>query len=91
MEEPSFRPGFNAYRTWRGAAWMNTTWLLAQGLRDLGAHDEADTLANHAADAVERSGFREYYHPHTGSGHGEHSFGFSTLLADLHARVAPGA
>ena len=32
MEEPSFRPGFNAYRTWRGAAWMNTTWLLTHGL-----------------------------------------------------------
>ena len=42
MEEPSFRPGFNAYRTWRGAAWMNTTWLLAGGLRVLGADDEAD-------------------------------------------------
>ena len=31
MEEPSFRPGFNAYRTWRGAAWMNTE--LADGRR----------------------------------------------------------
>ena len=80
MEEPSFRPGFNAYRTWRGAAWMNTTWLLVGGLRALGAHDEADTLAQHAADAVERSGFREYYHPRTGAGHGEHAFGFATLV-----------
>ena len=42
MEEPSFRPGFNAYRTWRGAAWMNTAWLLIGGLRALGADDEAD-------------------------------------------------
>ena len=31
MEEPSFRPGFNAYRTWRGAAWVNTAWLLVGG------------------------------------------------------------
>ena len=88
MEEPSFRPGFNAYRTWRGSAWMNTTWLLAQGLRQLGADSEADTLIAHAEDAVERSGFREYYHPRTGSGHGEHRFGFATLLLDLQAGVA---
>ena len=66
MEEPSFRPGFNAYRTWRGAAWVNTAWLMVGGLRALGAGDEADRLAQGVADAVERSGFREYYHPRTG-------------------------
>ncbi len=95
MEEPSFRPGFNAYRTWRGAAWVNAAWLLAGGLRALGADDEADRLAGNVADAIERSGFREYYHPRTGSGHGEHRFGFSTLVVDLFssptAGVAPKA
>ncbi len=85
MEEPSFRPGFNAYRTWRGAAWMNTNWLMVGGLRALGAADEADTLAQGALDAVERSGFREYYHPRTGAGHGEQRFGFATLALDLPA------
>ena len=50
---------------------MNTRWLLVGGLRALGADDEADTLAQGALDAVERSGFREYYHPRTGAGHGE--------------------
>ena len=85
MEEPSFRPGFNAYRTWRGAAWINTAWLLVGGLRALGADDEADRLAQGVVDAVERSGFREYYHPRTGSGHGEHRFGWSTLVLDLPA------
>lgn len=98
MEEPSFRPGFNAYRTWRGAAWMNTAWLLVGGLRAIGAHDEADALAQGALDAVERSGHREYYHPRTGSGHGEAQFGFATLALDLPRgfpaagpRVAPAA
>jgi hypothetical protein len=83
MEEPSFRPGFNAYRTWRGAAWVNTAWLLIGGLRALRADAEADALAKGVADAAERSGFREYYHPRTGSGHGEHRFGWSSLLLDL--------
>ncbi len=90
MEEPSFRPGFNAYRTWRGAAWMNTAWLMVGGLRLLGAHGEADALAQRALDAVERSGFREYYHPRTGAGHGEDRFGFATLALDLPAGFCPG-
>lgn len=89
MEEPSFRPGFNAYRTWRGSAWMNTAWLMVGGLRALGAHDEADTLAQGAFDAVERSGFREYYHPRTGAGHGEQRFGFATLALDLPTGFCP--
>jgi hypothetical protein len=89
MEEPSFRPGFNAFRTWRGAAWVNTAWLMIGGLRALGAGDEADTLARGVAAAAERSGLREYYHPRTGEGHGEHRFGFSTLLLDLPAGFWP--
>jgi hypothetical protein len=89
MEEPSFRPGFNAFRTWRGAAWVNTAWLMIGGLRALGAGDEADTLARGVAAAAERSGLREYYHPRTGEGHGEHRFGFSTLLLDLPAGFCP--
>ena len=89
VEEPSFRPGFNAYRTWRGAAWINTAWLLTGGLRMLGAHTEADTVARAATAAIERSGFREYYHPRTGAGHGEHRFGWSTLVLDLPAGFSP--
>ena len=38
---------------------------------------------------IERSGFREYYHPRTGTGHGEHRFGWSTLLLDLPAGFSP--
>ena len=89
MEEPSFRPGFNAYRTWRGAAWMNANWLLTGGLRLLGADAEADALARQALAAVERSGFREYYHPRTGTGHGERRFGFATLALDLPRGFCP--
>ena len=33
MEEPSFKPGFDRYRTWRGAAWVNTAWLLVGDAR----------------------------------------------------------
>jgi glycogen debranching enzyme len=89
MEEPSFRPGFDAFRTWRGSAWACTAWLLIGGLRALGAADEADRLAQGVFDAVERSGLREYYHPRTGAGHGEHHFGMSALVLDLPRGFSP--
>ena len=89
MEEPSFRPGFNAFRTWRGAAWVCTAWLLIGGLRALGASHEADRLAYGVFDAIERSGLREYYHPRSGTGHGEHRFGMSALVLDLPAGFSP--
>ena len=90
MSEPSFRPGFDAFRTWRGAAWTCSTWLLVGGLRALGAADEADRIAQGALDAVERSGLREYYHPRSGAGHGERGFGMSALVLDLPAGLVPG-
>ena len=89
MEEPSFRPGFNAFRTWRGSAWTCTAWLLIGGLRALGASDEADRVASGVLDAVARSGLREYYHPRTGAGHGEHRFGMSALVLDLPRGFSP--
>ena len=64
---------------------MNTAWLMIGGLRTLCAGDDADRLARGVADAAERSGFREYYHPRSGAGHGEQRFGWSTLLLDLPA------
>ena len=67
MDEPSFRPGFDLWRTWRGPAWMNVAWLLSPALRDLGYDEDADRIAAGMADAVGRDGLREYYDPCTGA------------------------
>jgi hypothetical protein len=83
QEEPSFRPGFDRFRCWRGPSWMNTAWLLVPPLRELGHEEEADRVVGSLASAVERGGFREYYNPLTGAGHGARDFGWSTLLVDL--------
>jgi hypothetical protein len=32
---------------------------------------------------IEKSGFREYYHPETGEGYRRENFGWSTLILDL--------
>jgi mannosylglycerate hydrolase MGH1-like protein len=45
IEEPAFRSGFDRWRTWRGASWMNSAWLLVPPLLDLGYRDEARRLA----------------------------------------------
>lgn len=85
MDEPSFRPGFDRFRTWRGPSWVNAAWLLVGGLDALGLGTEGDRIAAGLAAAVSRHGFREYYHPHTGAGIGAAGFGWSTLVADLAA------
>ncbi|GAC1318605.1 MAG: trehalase family glycosidase [Thermoleophilaceae bacterium] len=83
LEEPSFRPGFDHWRCWRGPSWMNTAWLLVPPMRELGYADAADRVVASLAEAVARSGFREYYNPITGAGLGARGFGFATLLVDL--------
>jgi hypothetical protein len=83
MEEPSFRAGFDRFRCWRGPSWVNTSWLLVPPLRELGYEQEAARIVRSLADTLEREGFREYYNPLTGRGHGARDFGWSTLVVDL--------
>jgi glycogen debranching enzyme len=82
-EEPTFNPGFQFWRCWRGPAWINTAWLLLPPMRELGYEAEADRILRSLEDAAGRYGFREYYNPLSGHGLGARHFGFSTLLVDL--------
>jgi glycogen debranching enzyme len=82
-DEPSFNPGFDRWRTWRGPSWVNTAWLLVPALRELGYEAEAARIVAALAAAAERHGFREYYDPLTGTGLGARGFGWSTLLVEL--------
>jgi glycogen debranching enzyme len=83
MDEPSFRPGFDLWRTWRGPAWMNVAWLLLPAMRELGYGQDADRIAEAMADAAGRDGLREYYDPRTGRGLAARGFSWSALVADL--------
>jgi hypothetical protein len=85
-EEPSFSPGFEFWRCWRGPSWVNTSWLLLPAMRELGYVSEADRVLGSLEDSVARYGFREYYNPITGRGLAARHFGFSTLLIDLLAQ-----
>jgi glycogen debranching enzyme len=80
--EESFNPRNERLR-WRGPTWMNTNWLLWRGLKRHGYHDLAARLAERSVDMVERSGLREFYHPHTGQGLGAPGFAWSGLALDM--------
>lgn len=67
-------------RYWRGPTWLNTTWLVARGLQVHGHQELAQRLDDDLVGLVAKSGFREYFHPRTGRGHGTRSFSWSAAL-----------
>ncbi len=83
MDEPTFNPRFDFWRTWRGPAWMNVAWLLLAPMRELGYGDAAARIATSLVDAARRDGLREYYDPVTGRGLAAHGFGWSALVTEL--------
>ena len=52
-------------------------------LRRHGYGDLADTIVARSHECIEKSGFREYYHPYTAEGLGARDFGWSTLILDM--------
>ena len=84
MAEPSFCPDkLPGSLVFRGTTWINVNWYLARGLRRHGRTDLARRIEDRSVDLVERAGFREYYNPHTGEGHGAEGFSWSALVLDM--------
>jgi hypothetical protein len=74
---------------WRGPGWINTGWLFWHGLRLHGEPSLADDLRRRLLDRVRDAGFREYFDPLTGAGHGTDGFSWTAaLILDL-IRAAP--
>ena len=80
---PKFMPGNPGGFIWRGPTWVNTNWFLSHSLRGHGYLELADTIAAKTHEAIERSGFREYYNPYTAEGLGARNFGWTTLVLDF--------
>ena len=73
-------PDFEPLRYWRGPSWLNTNWMLWQGLR---AHHRADLAAGlreSMLDLVDAAGCHEYFHPDTGAGLGSPAFSWTAAL-----------
>lgn len=81
--EPTFLPGNAHGFIWRGPTWINTNWLIGEGLHVHGATKLQQTLLRQTCAMIESSGFREYYHPYTGEGYGSQDHSWSTLVVDM--------
>ncbi len=68
---------------WRGPVWMGSNWLVIQGLRRYGFLKEAERIKKDSRALIEKSGFREYYDPLTGEGHGARGFTWGGLVLDM--------
>lgn len=91
MTEPSFRPGtVGGSLVWRGPTWLNSNWYVARGFARWGRPDLLREVADRSVELIRLSGFREYYDPHTGEGHGAQHFGWSSIALDLVVRARTG-
>ncbi len=85
-------PQFSRRRYWRGPIWINTNWLVWCGLVQHGRHELAAEVAASSLALIARSGFREYFDPFGGDGHGSTDFSWTAALAiDLIRRSGSGA
>jgi glycogen debranching enzyme len=82
MRDPAFFTGETPF-IWRGPTWAPMNWFLYHALKKRGFHDRAERLRRSLNELVQTSGFREYYDPFTGEGHGAHGFTWSALLLDM--------
>ena len=85
-------PDFSETRMWRGPVWVNTNWLVAQGLRRQGRADEADALELATLQLVlEAGGPHEYFNPFDASKppRATTAFGWSAaLVVDMAVRAS---
>jgi hypothetical protein len=78
---------FDPDRYWSGPTWVNTNWLIVEGLRHRNEHALAEDLLRRTLALVDRSGFAEYFSPRTGAPLGATPFSWTAALAiDLATR-----
>lgn len=79
IDESSFDPkGF-----WRGPTWISINWFIYKGLMLYGKEDLAREIKQSSKRLIEKSGFREYFDPNTGEGHGATNFTWGALTVDM--------
>jgi hypothetical protein len=78
---PANSPWFKPECYWQGPTWVNTNWLLIDGLARYGFRDHASALRETTLELAEKSGFREYYNPLNAGGLGAENFSWTAALA----------
>ena len=69
---------------WRGPCiWININWIAAKAADKYGRRDIAKRITKKTIELLEKSDFREYYHPEKGIGGGAKNFTWATLVLDM--------
>lgn len=77
---PISSPWFDSIRYWQGPTWLNTNWLIADGLRRYGYRDHADALVESSLELVQNGHFNEYFNPLNGTPLGAHNFSWTAAI-----------
>ncbi len=81
---PQNTPWFDPLRYWQGPTWLNTNWLVIEGLKRYGFDELAEQLTASSIDMVKQSGCYEYFNPLDGTGIGAPNFSWTAaLMIDL--------
>ncbi len=82
---------YHEFGYWQGPSWINTNWLIIDGLRRYGYTKEADTLAKKTTELVAKHGPYEYFSAKSGKPAGAKHFSWSAALTIqlLNADAAP--
>ncbi len=80
---------FSSVRYWQGPTWINTNWLIIDGLYRYGFTALAKKLSISTLQLVDHQGFYEYFDPKTGLPHGANNFSWTAALTiDLAYRAS---
>lgn len=71
---------YNELAYWQGPTWINTNWLIADGLRRYGYDKQADLITTASLALVEQSGCYEYFSAKTGEPAGVSNFSWTAAL-----------
>jgi hypothetical protein len=71
---------FKPRRYWQGPVWVNTNWLVANGLDRYGYHALAKKLRRQTIELVSKYGMYEYFSPLDGKGAGTDNFSWTAAL-----------
>lgn len=77
---PLNSPWFDPERYWQGPTWINTNWLIADGLKRYGYKHHAAALIESSLELVENGDFNEYFDPLNGTPIGAKNFSWTAAL-----------
>ena len=77
---PLNSPWFDPDGYWQGPTWINTNWLIIDGLKRMGYNDHAEALAEATLDLVRTHGYYEYFTPNGGEPAGAANFSWTAAL-----------